>query len=68
MFFVTMPSVSPESVSAAIRSAPAFAKLGLSMRDPRYRERAIEALSLAIVEELTQPALAHDVNQMLLPL
>lgn len=68
MFFGAMPSVSPESVSAAIRSAPAFAKLGLSMRDPRYRERAIEALSLAIVEELTQPALAPDVNQMLLPL
>ena len=68
MFSGPMPSVSPESVSAAIRSAPAFAKLGLSMRDPRYRERAIEALSLAIVEELTQPALAPDVNQMLLPL
>lgn len=67
MFFGAMPSLDPESVSAAIRSAPAFARLGLSMRDPRYRERAIEALSLAIVEKLEQPAPMPDRDQMHLP-
>ncbi len=68
MFSCDMPSVNPESVSAAIRSAPAFARLGLSMRDPHYRERAIEALSLAIVEKLEAPTPVHDANQIPLPL
>ncbi len=61
-------NVSPESVSAAIRSAPAFARLGLSMRDPNYRERAIDALAVAIVEGLEHPRRDHDGNQMTLPL
>lgn len=63
-----MMHVSPESVSAAIRSAPAFARLGLSMRDASYRERAIDALAVAIVERLEHPRPDHDGNQMALPL
>lgn len=63
-----MVNVCPESVSAAIRSAPAFARLGLSMRDPNYRERAIDALAVAIVEGLEQPRRDHDSDQMTLPL
>ncbi|WP_425505798.1 DUF6771 family protein [Sphingomonas hominis] len=60
--------VTPESVSAAIRSAPAFARLGLSMRDASYRERAVEALAFAIVEDLELPQPDFDGRQMTLPL
>lgn len=60
--------VSLESVSAAIRSAPAFARLGLSMRDANTRERAADALAIAIVEQLEHPHPDHDGSQMTLPL
>lgn len=50
------------------RSAPAFARLGLSMRSADMRERAADALALAILEELEHPAPAHDDDQMTLPL
>jgi hypothetical protein len=60
--------VSPESISAAIRTAPAFARLGLSMRDATMRERAADALAHAIVEGLKRPRSDHDENQMTLPL
>ena len=63
-----MMHVNPESVSAAIRSAPAFARLGLSMRDATMRERAADALAVAIVEGLKHPRPDHDGNQMTLPL
>lgn len=68
MFYaVDMVQVSSEIVSDAIRAAPAFARLGLSMRDPHYRERAIEALSLAIVERLGSPPAIQDADQIPLP-
>ena len=60
--------VTPESISAAIRTAPAFARLGLSMRDETMRERAADALAVAIVERLERSPLDHDGNQMTLPL
>ncbi len=63
-----MMQVSPESVFAAIRSAPAFTRLGLSMRDASYRARAVEALAVAIVEGLERPRPDHDGSQMTLPL
>ena len=63
-----MPIVSPEAVSAAIRSAPAFARLGLSVRDPQYRDRAVDALSQAIVDGLERPQPLADDNQLPLPL
>ena len=64
-----MMHVNPESVSAAIRSAPAFARLGLSMRDETMRERAADALAIAIVERLEHPGPDHDDgSQMALPL
>lgn len=63
-----MDQLSPATVSAAIRSAPAFARLGLSMRDANMRERAADALAVAIVERLEQPRPEHDGNQIPLPL
>lgn len=62
-----MGHLSPSAVSAAINSAPAFARLGLSVRDPRLRERAVDALSLAIVDWLERPRATHDENQATLP-
>lgn len=63
-----MIELSPATVSAAIRSAPAFARLGLSMRDANTRERAVDALSVAIIERLEHPHPSIDPNQMPLPL
>lgn len=62
-----MDHLSPATVSAAIMSAPAFARLGLSMRDPDTRERAANVLAIAIVEQLEQPRPDFDGNQMPLP-
>lgn len=63
-----MDQLSPATLSAAIMSAPAFARLGLSMRDARMRERAADALAVAIVEGLERPRPDHDGSQMKLPL
>ena len=63
-----MPDLNSETVSAAIRGAPAFARIGLSMLDPNLRERAVGALAAAIVERLRHPSNDHDENQMPLPL
>jgi hypothetical protein len=63
-----MDRLSPEAVSAAIKSAPAFARIGLSVRDPRLRDRAVDALSMAIVEQLKRQVAPADARQMALPL
>lgn len=63
-----MDHLTPATVSAAIMSAPAFARLGLSMRDPNTRERAADALAVAIVERLEHAPPDHDGNQIPLPL
>ena len=68
VFSGAMLTVSPEAVSAAIRSAAAFARLGLSMRDAHHRDRAVDALSLAIVEGLERPLSLADDDQLALPL
>ena len=57
----------PELVRAAIEAAPAFARLGLSVRDPRLRARAAGALAEAIVEGLDRPP-PVDPGQLALPL
>ena len=63
-----MDYASPAIISAAIKSAPAFARLGLSMRDARTRERAADALASAIAERLGQSRELPDENQLPLPL
>ena len=63
-----MTQLSPHAVAQAIRSAPAFARLGLSMRSADMRERAADALALAIVEGLERPLIEHDDAQIALPL
>ena len=64
-----MPHASPAAtISAAIKSAPAFARLGLSVRDERLRDRAADALASIIADRLEHPREPGDDNQMTLPL
>jgi hypothetical protein len=62
-----MDRLSPDIVAHAIRTAPAFARLGLSMRDPRFRDRAADALAAAIVEEISKYRPESDEDQLALP-
>lgn len=62
-----MDQPSPALISAAIKAAPAFARLGLSVRDERLRDRAADALASAIAERLEHPPVLADENQMPLP-
>jgi hypothetical protein len=63
-----MERLSPDAVSAAILAAPAFAHLGLSVRDARLRARAVDALSVAIVEGLERRREPEVEGQLALPL
>lgn len=58
----------PEALREALRAAPAFARIGLSVRDPRLRARAEEALSLALAERLARGEPERDEGQLTLPL
>jgi len=48
-------------------NAPAWARVGLTMRDPRMRERAANALA-ATIEDRMQPRHLPDPGQLVLPL
>ena len=50
-----------------ILAAPAWARIGLTVRDPRLRERAAETLARTILEELGD-APTQDANQLSLAL
>ena len=63
-----MQTPSPFFIAHSILSAPTWAQLGITMPDPRLRERAAAELALAIVERLEQPPVIHDAEQMPLPL
>lgn len=63
-----MLRLSPFFIAASTLSAPARARVGITMPDPRLRERAAEELALAIVERLESPPADHDRCQMALPL
>lgn len=57
----------PIAIAAAITTAPAFAKLGLSMRDPRTRDRAGQELASWIAQQLDGREPPHP-GQLRLPL
>ncbi|HEX8382879.1 MAG TPA: DUF6771 family protein [Sphingomonas sp.] len=63
-----MQTPDPSYVAHSILTAPAWARLGITMADPRMRERAAEELALAIVERLDQPPAIYDASQIPLPL
>lgn len=59
--------VPPSVIAAALEAAPASLVLGLSVRDPRLRERSRYALAEVIADKLTEDP-APDLNQLALAL
>lgn len=57
-----------EAISSILLSAPAWARVGLTVRDERMRERAADALAITIVERLEHPVSQSDPDQMMLQL
>jgi hypothetical protein len=57
-----------ERLSLILQSAPTWARLGLTVRDARLRERAADALAATIIERLDEPTKVEDRNQLVLPL
>jgi hypothetical protein len=55
-----------EDISTVLLSAPAWARLGLTVRDERMRERAADVLAATILERLQHPISRPDPDQMLL--
>lgn len=53
----------PGRLSAIILNAPAWARVGLTVRDERLRERAADALAATIVERLREPVETDDRDQ-----
>lgn len=57
-----------DQISSILQTAPAWARLGLTVRDAALRERAADVLAAAILERVEPPPQAADRNQLALPL
>ena len=57
-----------ESLAEILLNAPAWARVGLTVRDKRMRERAADALAATILERLERPVIVADRDQLSLPL
>ncbi|HEV2568758.1 DUF6771 family protein [Sphingomonas sp.] len=57
-----------ERLSTILVSAPAWARLGLTVSDARLRERAADALAAIIAHRLEEPDIRPDRSQLALPL
>jgi len=56
------------AVAQSLLAAPAWAQLGLTVRDERMRERAAEALAARIASELDDDRPVYDDRQLALPI
>jgi hypothetical protein len=65
--FVHMAHLDRTQLCEILMNAPAWARVGLTMRDPRMRERAADALA-ATIEDRMQPRHHPDPGQLVLPL
>lgn len=63
-----MDRINPEHVVAALEAAPAYARLGLSVRDERLRDRALRDLAEFVAERLNGPGTHVSRDQLRLPL
>ena len=63
-----MPPMDRARLSSIILSAPAWARVGLTMRDTQMRESAADALAATIVERLAEPPALPDRDQLCLPI
>ena len=57
------PDLAPADIAPVILGAPAWARVGITVRDPRLRARAAETLARTILEELGDGPV-HDANQL----
>ncbi|MDB5705764.1 MAG: hypothetical protein JWN66_2880 [Sphingomonas bacterium] len=62
------PDLAPADMVPVILNAPAWARIGIAVRDPRLRARAAETLARSILEQLDGDAPGHDANQLSLSL
>jgi len=66
--FCSHVQMDAERLAAILLNAPALARLGLTVPDPRLRARAADKLAAAIVRKLEEPVPIVDENQLPLPL
>lgn len=57
-----------ERLSVILQTAPAWARLGLTVGDSALRERAADALAATIIDRLDEPLQVPDRDQLALPL
>jgi len=62
------PDLAPADLAPIILAAPAWARVGITVRDPRLRARAAETLARSILDELDVDAPVRDANQLSLAL
>lgn len=62
------PDLAAADIAPVILAAPAWARIGITVRDPRLRARAAETLARTILEELDRDLPARDANQLSLSL
>jgi hypothetical protein len=55
-------------LSTILQTAPAWARLGLTVRKHELRERAADALAANIIRRLDEPEPCNDTSQLPLPL
>ncbi|MGD9471725.1 MAG: DUF6771 family protein [Novosphingobium sp.] len=60
-----MERIDREQLSEIILAAPAWARIGLTVRDERLREQAADTLAVTIIERLDHDPV--DANQFVLP-
>lgn len=61
VLMAAMERIDRDRLADILLNAPAWARVGLTVRDARMRERAADALAATIVERLTKPiAVDHD--------
>ena len=63
-----MERIDPQQLSEAILSAPAWARVGITMPDERMREKAAHEVALSILDHINGTDCLPDPNQMALPL
>lgn len=69
MFLFCSPEcMDRERLSLILQNAPAWTRLGLTVPDPRMRERAADALAATIVAKLDDTPVTVDRDQLPLPL
>jgi hypothetical protein len=58
-----MDRIDPSRIATILLAAPAWARVGLTVRDTQMRERAADALAATIVERIRDP-IEEDLDQL----